>query len=95
MDILVNKLRVLINHLPFMTEEQQNYAIGRANLDLDWYFSNHGKFIETDIGSWTRPPDQENTTGKRPKCRVCDWGVENKIYDNYCGGCGRAFDRSL
>ena len=40
--------------------------------------------------------EQSNTQmqpDKTPKCPICDWSKENKIYDKYCGACGRAFDR--
>jgi len=35
-------------------------------------------------------PDE---TEKQP-CQVCDWEKENRLYNKYCGSCGRAFDNT-
>ena len=40
-----------------------------------------------------QPPNKVNATDKKPLCSFCK--VLNRLHDynNYCGSCGRAFDR--
>lgn len=62
-DILINKLRVIINHLPLMSDKRQVIAIGSANCMLDAYFLSGGKFIKTRADE-CMPPNQVNAPDK-------------------------------
>lgn len=49
-DVLINKLRHLINHVIFMNSDTVEDCIGRANKELDNYFENGGRHIEVTEG---------------------------------------------
>ncbi len=46
-NILINKLRHLINHTLFMVPSDLENQICKANFELDKYFDGSGTFIET------------------------------------------------
>jgi hypothetical protein len=48
-DILINQLRVAVNNLPLMTDQNQKILVGELNKLLDLHFALGGKFIKTDI----------------------------------------------
>ncbi len=49
--------------------------------------------LRSALAILNEPSNTQMQPDKTPKCPVCDWSKENKIYDKYCGACGRAFDR--
>lgn len=54
-DIIINILRVTVNHLPLVSQDNQTVLVGEVNKVLDKYFANGGNFIKTDISGMLPP----------------------------------------
>ena len=65
-DVVINKLRVLMNHLPLMNPAKAEFAVGKANAMLDKHFEECGGFIKTDIEEFMEP-----------RCKVCGVSISS------------------
>ena len=82
---IINRLRVLVNHLPFMNAENQNFMIGKANLMLDEHFAGNGKFLETDLTDWQPPNKKLKMDATLCDGRICDFFINGDCtFGGFC-----------